>query len=84
MSIAVAIDGPAASGKGTISKAVATHFGFAHLGTGLLYRAVGARVLDGMDAVEAATSLDFTDLDRDDLRTGPVAQAASKVAWAAG
>ncbi|MAY34421.1 MAG: cytidylate kinase [Rhodovulum sp.] len=80
MSIAVAIDGPAASGKGTISKAVATHFGFAHLDTGLLYRAVGARVLDGMDAVEAATSLDFTDLDRDDLRTGPVAQAASKVA----
>lgn len=80
MSIAVAIDGPAASGKGTISKAVAAHFGFAHLDTGLLYRAVGARVLDGMDAVEAATSLDFTDLDRDDLRTGPVAQAASKVA----
>lgn len=80
MSIAVAIDGPAASGKGTISKAVAAHFGFAHLDTGLLYRAVGARVLDGMDAVKAATSLDFTDLDRDDLRTGPVAQAASKVA----
>lgn len=80
MTIAVAIDGPAASGKGTISKAVAAHFGFAHLDTGLLYRAVGARTLDGVDAIEAAKTLDTTDLDRDDLRTGPVAQAASRVA----
>ena len=47
MSFAVAIDGPAAAGKGTISKAVAAHFGFAHLDTGLLYRAVGAKVLGG-------------------------------------
>jgi len=41
----VAIDGPAAAGKGTIAKAVAKHFGFAYLDTGLLYRAVGARAL---------------------------------------
>ena len=41
----VAIDGPAAAGKGTVSRAVAAHFGFAHLDTGLLYRAVGAQVL---------------------------------------
>ena len=45
MSFTVAIDGPAASGKGTISRAVAAHFGFAHLDTGLLYRAVGKKAL---------------------------------------
>lgn len=80
MSVTVAIDGPAAAGKGTISKAVAAHFGFAHLDTGLLYRAVGARVLDGADAVDAAQTLTPQDLERDDLRTPEVAQAASKVA----
>jgi len=42
----VAIDGPAAAGKGTLSRAVAAHFGFAHLDTGLLYRAVGKATLD--------------------------------------
>ena len=76
----VAIDGPAAAGKGTISKAVAAHFGFAHLDTGLLYRATGRRVLAGEGAVEAAKSLRPEDLDRDDLRTAEVAQAASRVA----
>jgi len=76
----VAIDGPAAAGKGTVSKAVAAHFGFAHLDTGLLYRAVGAKVLSGMDAIEAAQSLMSDDLDDDSLRTPAVAQAASKVA----
>ena len=76
----VAIDGPAASGKGTISKAVAAHFGFAHLDTGLLYRAVGAKVQDGAAPEAAAQALTAEDLDRDDLRTPEVAQAASKVA----
>jgi len=57
VSFTVAIDGPAASGKGTISKAVAVRFGFAHLDTGLLYRAVGRRVLDGEDPFAAATAL---------------------------
>jgi cytidylate kinase len=57
MPFTIAIDGPAASGKGTISKAVATHFGYAHLDTGLLYRAVGAKVLAGADAIEAAQAL---------------------------
>ena len=76
----IAIDGPAAAGKGTISKAVAAHFGFAHLDTGLLYRAVGARMLDGEDPVAAAQSLIAGDLDNPDLRTADVAQAASKVA----
>jgi cytidylate kinase len=76
----VAIDGPAAAGKGTISKAVAAHFGFAHLDTGLLYRATGRRVLAGENPVEAARSLRPEDLTRDDLRTPDVAQAASRVA----
>ena len=76
----VAIDGPAAAGKGTISKAVAAHFGFAHLDTGLLYRAVGAKVLAGGDPVAVARALDPVDLESDDLRTPAVAQAASEVA----
>ncbi len=76
----VAIDGPAAAGKGTISKAVAAHFGFAHLDTGLLYRATARRVLAGEDPVAAARSLRPEDLDRDDLRNADVAQAASRVA----
>ena len=80
MKFTVAIDGPAAAGKGTISKAVAAHFGFAHLDTGLLYRAVGAKVLAGGNAVEVAQALDPVDLEDDRLRTPEVAQAASEVA----
>lgn len=76
----IAIDGPAAAGKGTISKAVAAHFGFAHLDTGLLYRAVGAKMLLGMDPVTAAKTLMPQDLETADLRTSEVAQAASRVA----
>jgi cytidylate kinase len=80
MSFTVAIDGPAAAGKGTISKAVAAHFRFAHLDTGLLYRAVGAKTLDGADPVQAARNLDPVDLENARLRTPDVAQAASRVA----
>lgn len=80
MSFTVAIDGPAAAGKGTISKAVAAHFGFAHLDTGLLYRAVGAKVLAGAEPIAAAEALVAEDLDSGNLRTPEVAQAASKVA----
>ncbi|MEP2641112.1 d(CMP) kinase [Roseobacter sp.] len=76
----IAIDGPAAAGKGTISKAVAAHYGFAHLDTGLLYRAVGAKLLLGMDAMIAAQTLTADDLQAGDLRSPEVAQAASKVA----
>ncbi|WP_439154813.1 (d)CMP kinase [Yoonia sp.] len=80
MSFVVAIDGPAAAGKGTISRAVAERFGLAHLDTGLLYRAVGAKVLAGGDPVDVARALDPVDLENDDLRTPAVAQAASEVA----
>ncbi len=80
MSFAIAIDGPAAAGKGTISKAVAAHFGFAHLDTGLLYRAVGAKVLAGAEPIAAAKALMPEDLEDSSLRTAEVAQAASRVA----
>lgn len=80
MAFTIAIDGPAAAGKGTISKAVAAHFGYAHLDTGLLYRAVGARTLLGHDPVEAVRVLKAEDLEAGNLRSPEVAQAASKVA----
>ena len=76
----VASDGPAASGKGTLAKALAAHFGFAHLDTGLLYRAVGRRMLNGEDPVQAAGVLDAGELAGPALRGPEVAQAASKVA----
>ncbi len=80
MALTIAIDGPAAAGKGTIGRALAAHFGFAHLDTGLLYRATGRRMLAGLDPVEAARSLRAEDLEADDLRSPEVSQAASHVA----
>jgi len=77
MIFTVAVDGPAAAGKGTISRALADRFGFAHLDTGLLYRAVGAK---GGDPVQAAEGLTPGDLARGDLRTMAAGEAASKVA----
>jgi cytidylate kinase len=77
MIFTVALDGPAAAGKGTLSRAIAERFGFAHLDTGLLYRAVGAR---GGDAVAAAQGLQPKDLMRDDLRSLAAGQAASRIA----
>ena len=77
MIFTVAIDGPAAAGKGTIGRAIAAHFGFAHLDTGLLYRAVGAK---GGDPVQAALSLTPQDLTRADLRSMQAGKAASQVA----
>ena len=77
MIFTVAIDGPAAAGKGTIGRALADRFGFAHLDTGLLYRAVGMK---GGDPAEAARGLVAEDLARSDLRSLAAGQAASKVA----
>ncbi len=83
----VAIDGPAASGKGTLGRRLAAHFGLRHLDTGLLYRATGLAVLrTGGDptspeaAETAALALRPEDLDVPDLRGDRAAQAASKVA----
>ncbi|WP_424928027.1 (d)CMP kinase [Amaricoccus tamworthensis] len=87
MKFTVAVDGPAAAGKGTISRRLSNDFGFRYLDTGLLYRAVGVialhdgqGVLDPHWAVEIARRLTEDDMDRDDLRTSRAGQAASKVA----
>ncbi len=77
MIFTVAIDGPAAAGKGTISRSVAERNGFRHLDTGLLYRAVGAL---GGDPIKVARNLTAEDLTRGDLRTLEAGQAASRVA----
>jgi CMP/dCMP kinase len=83
----IAVDGPAAAGKGTLARRLAQHLGLPYLDTGLLYRAVGRRVLDaGADpadpiaAVTAATALTPEDMDRLNLRGPEADAAASKVA----
>lgn len=82
----IAVDGPAAAGKGTLARRLAKHLNFAYLDTGALYRAVAATLLaSGGDlspaaATERARRLVAADLDRDDLRGDEVAEAASKVA----
>ncbi|PZU08177.1 (d)CMP kinase [Sphingomonas sp.] len=81
----IAVDGPAASGKGTIAKALARHFGLPHLDTGLLYRAVGIGVLraggDPASADDALAACAFTDdrLDDPNLKSEAAAKAASQV-----
>jgi CMP/dCMP kinase len=83
----IAIDGPAASGKGTLAKRVADHFGFHCLDTGLLYRAVardvhamGFRGEDAWAALAAARSLDPASLNDENLRGAAAGEAASVVA----
>lgn len=86
----IAIDGPSASGKGTVARKLAAHFGFAHLDTGLLYRAVGLAVLRAgndptnvMAATKAAETLNadaMIALDDPALREDAAGLAASKVA----
>lgn len=83
----IALDGPAAAGKGTLAKRLAAHYGFAHLDTGALYRAVGLAVLnaggdptDPEAATEAARSLDPATLGDPALRSAAAGDASSKVA----
>lgn len=83
----IAIDGPAASGKGTVAKRVAVHYRLPHLDTGALYRAVardtlamGADLADAAAAVLAAGRLDVATLDDPGLRTAGIGKAASEVA----
>ncbi len=83
----IAIDGPAAAGKGTLARRLAHHFGLPHLDTGLLYRAVARRMLDegadpadGAAAEATARALDPAETERNDLRTPEVDRAASLVA----
>jgi CMP/dCMP kinase len=83
----IAIDGPAASGKGTIARRIAAHYRLPHLDTGLIYRAVAAALLvadrdlyDEGAAVAAARGLGLTDFEDGALRTRQMGEAASVVA----
>lgn len=83
----IAIDGPAASGKGTLAKRIAEHFGLAYLDTGLLYRAVGLALLrtgnnpaDLKAAEDAARAITLSQLDDPELRGDEAGSAASQVA----
>ena len=82
----IAIDGPAASGKGTLGKKLAAHYGLRHLDTGLLYRAVAAALLDGghkpgdeARAIAAAKAINPADFDENALKRYEVGEAASVV-----
>ena len=86
-SIVIAVDGTAASGKGTLARKLAEHFGFAHLDSGSLYRATAWAVMsagknpaDANDAAAAARKLDFATMNNSAIRTDAVASAASVVA----
>lgn len=85
--LVIAIDGPAASGKGTLARRLAAHYGLRHLDTGLTYRAVAAELIGrGLpldretDALDCARTLDLSALDRERLSTHEIGEAASKVA----
>lgn len=84
--VIIAIDGPAASGKGTLARQLASYYGLPHLDTGLLYRAVAAlclaqgRLEDEAASVAAARALDVAALDPQALRTAELGEAASVVA----
>ena len=87
----IAIDGPAASGKGTLARKIAKDMGIPYLDTGSLYRAVGLSTLrrggdpaDEADATSAANALNIKDFTPEDLRTEAAGNAASKVAAIAG
>ena len=82
----IAIDGPAASGKGTLAKRLAEHYGFRHLDTGVLYRAIaralldaGADLTDEASAVSAALELDPVNFGDPALKTQEVGDAASVI-----
>ncbi len=79
-SIVIAIDGPAASGKGTVSKALAEKLKFHYLDTGKLYRAIGAKYLEGHEPISVARNLKSDDLNNHDLQKPEIANAASEIA----
>jgi cytidylate kinase len=79
--VIIAIDGPAAAGKGTLAKRLAAHLGLNYLDTGLIYRAVGVkRDETGRDAVLVAEDLQSSDLSHPGLRGEAAGRAASEVA----
>lgn len=83
--LVIAVDGPAASGKGTIARALAKHFGLPHMDTGLLYRAVALKLWrwggdpsNEFEALRACDELGF-DPDDEELRSEPVSRIASRI-----
>ena len=76
----IAIDGPAASGKGTVSKVVSKKLRFNYLDTGKLYRTIGAKYLEGYQPIAAAQSLERNDLAKYNLQKPEIAKAASEIA----
>jgi CMP/dCMP kinase len=89
--VVIAIDGPAASGKGTLARAVAAEYDFHYLDTGTLYRAVAWTMLesglnphDEPEAEKTAQTLDLANIEDANLRTGSVSEAASIVAAMSG
>ena len=87
MTQTIALDGPAASGKGTLARRIAAHYGFHHLDTGLTYRAAARALLDAglplddeASAARMAREVDLARLDRAVLSTHAIGEAASKIA----
>ncbi|MDD7909795.1 MULTISPECIES: (d)CMP kinase [Pseudovibrio] len=87
----IALDGPAASGKGTLARQIASHYGLRHLDTGLTYRAVAAALLarglplgDEEVAISVARNLDLGHLDRGQLSAHEIGEAASRIAVLSG
>ena len=85
--LVIAVDGPAAAGKGTLARRLAVHYGLRHLDTGVLYRATALRLLrasgdpaEEAEAADAARNVTDADLDDPALRSEEVGQAASQVA----
>ena len=84
----IAIDGPAASGKGTLGKRLAKHYGYRHLDTGVIYRAVAKALLDAGHspddaalATEAAVMLDPAKFEDNALKLQAITEAASPTSW---
>ena len=80
MIFTVAVDGPAASGKGTISRQISKYFGFSYLDTGLIYRYIGSKVLRGISPFQALSEMDYDSMNSELLRAEAVSIAASKIA----
>src|ERR1700749_5132027 len=86
MSIVIAVDGPAASGKGTLARRLARHFNFAHMDSGALYRLTALSVLESggdpaneADAIRGARGIDLSRAGDPAIRTAEIGTAASKV-----
>src|SRR5690242_3711483 len=86
-SVVIAVDGTAASGKGTLAKKLASHFGFAHMDSGALYRLTALSVLEAKgnpeaetDAIRGAHAIDLSRAGDPAIRTDVVGKAASQVA----